>query len=67
MTFLDIVNEMRLRDALYMLLYDPSISVHDIAGKVGYHTERQLFRLIKGNLGMTPQQIRNQAGGNLEN
>lgn len=65
-TFLDIVNEMRLRDALYMLLYDPSVSVHDIAGKVGYHTERQLFRLIKGNLGMTPQQIRNQAGGNLE-
>lgn len=57
-TFLEVVNEMRLREALYMLLYEPAISVHDIAGKVGYKTERQLFRLIKGKLGVTPQQIR---------
>ncbi len=63
-TFLEVVNEMRLREALYMLLYEPSISVHDIAGKVGYKTERQLFRLIKGKLGVTPQQIRQgQAAG----
>lgn len=57
-TFLEVVNEMRLREALYMLLYEPSVSVRDIAGKVGYKTERQLFRLVKGKLGVTPQQIR---------
>lgn len=57
-TFLEVVNEMRLREALYMLLYEPSVPVHNIAGKVGYRTERQLFRLIKGKLGVTPQQIR---------
>lgn len=61
-TFLEIVNEMRLRDSLYLLLYEPSLSVQDIAGKVGYHTERQLFRLIRNQLGITPQQVRNQAG-----
>ena len=59
-TFLEIVNEMRLREALYLLIYEPSLSVHDIAGKVGYKTERQLFRLFKGRLEMTPQQVRHQ-------
>lgn len=58
-TFLEVVNEMRLKEAVYMLLYEPSIPVHDIAGKVGYKTERQLFRLIKNKVGVTPQQIRN--------
>lgn len=65
-TFLDVVNEMRLRDALYLLLYEPGIPVRDIAGKVGYRTERQLFRLIKGALGMTPQQVRNGTGSGME-
>lgn len=60
-TFMEVVNEIRLREALYMLLYEPALSVRDIAGKIGYHTERQLFRLIKGYLGMTPQQVRNQS------
>lgn len=58
-TFLEIVNEVRLREAIYMLLYEPAVSVLDIAGKVGYKTERQLYRLIKGKLGITPQQVRN--------
>lgn len=58
-TFLEIVNEMRLQQAIYMLLYEPSISVQDIAGKVGYKTERQLYRLIKNKLEITPQQLRN--------
>lgn len=42
-----------------MLLYEPSISVQDIAGKIGYKTERQLYRLIKNKLEITPQQLRN--------
>ena len=58
-TFLEIVNEMRLQQAIYMLLYEPSISVQDIAGKIGYKTERQLYRLIKNKLEITPQQLRN--------
>lgn len=58
-TFQGIVNEMRLRDALYLLLYEPSLPVGNIAERVGYHTERQLFRLIKNYLGITPQQVRN--------
>lgn len=57
-TFLEVVNEMRLREALYMLLYEPEHPIGDIAGKVGYKTERQLFRLIKNYLGITPQQVR---------
>lgn len=58
-TFLDIVNEMRLKDAVYLLLYEPGLSVQDISGRVGYHSERQLFRLFKKYLDMTPQQVRN--------
>ena len=58
-TFLDLVNEMRLKEALYLLLYDRNLPVRDVAGKVGYKTERQLFRLMKNKLGLTPQQLRN--------
>lgn len=61
-TFLEIVNEMRLRQAIYFLLYEPAVSVQDIAGKVGYKTERQLYRLVKSRIGVTPQQIRNEIG-----
>lgn len=61
-TFLEIVNEMRLRDVLYMLLYETEIPICDIAGKVGYKTERQLFRLVKSYLGLTPQQVRDGKG-----
>lgn len=57
-TFLELVNEMRLKEAIYLLIYSPSLPVRDIAGKVGYKTERQLFRLVKGHLGITPQQVR---------
>ena len=58
-TFLDLVNEMRLKETLYLLIYDKNLPVRDVAGRVGYKTERQLFRLIKGKIGLTPQQIRN--------
>ncbi|RKI93162.1 response regulator [Parablautia intestinalis] len=58
-TFLEIVNETRLREALYLLIYQPSLPIRDISLKVGYKTERQLFRLFKTKLGLTPLQIRN--------
>lgn len=61
-TFLEIVNEIRLKEAVYLLLYHPELSVKDVAGKVGYKTERQIFRLIKAKTGMTPQQIREKSG-----
>ncbi|HCD45974.1 MAG TPA: hypothetical protein DEQ64_20060, partial [Lachnoclostridium sp.] len=54
-----LVNEMRLKETLCLLLYDKNLPVRDVAGRVGYKTERQLFRLIKGKVGLTPQQIRN--------
>lgn len=58
-TFLEIVNEIRLREALYLLIYQPALPIRDVSIKVGYKTERQLFRLFKTKLGLTPLQIRN--------
>lgn len=58
-TFLELINEMRLRQALCLLLYEQGLTVGEIAAKVGYQTERQLFRLLKNKLDMTPQQVRN--------
>lgn len=57
-TFLDIINEMRLRESLYELFYRKDLSIHDIAANVGYKTDRQLFRLYRQIFGLTPQQIR---------
>lgn len=57
-TFLELVNEARLKEALSLLLYHPEMTVKEIAGKIGYRTERQLFRLLRNTTGMTPQQLR---------
>lgn len=59
--YLDLVNELRLKESLYLLLYREDLTVKEIAGQVGYLTERQLFRLYKKALSMTPQQVRDQA------
>lgn len=61
-TFLDYVNELRLRQAMATLIESPRTSVRDIAALVGYRSERQLFRLFNAQLGMTPQQFREQSG-----
>lgn len=58
-TFLDIVNEYRLREALFLLLYSPVLPIRDVGIRVGYATERQLFRLFHSTIGLTPQQVRN--------
>ncbi|MDO5376723.1 MAG: response regulator [Clostridia bacterium] len=60
-TFLELINEMRLQRAIYLLLYEPGLTVEEIAVQVGYQTERQLFRLLKNRLDMTPQQVRHTA------
>ena len=58
--YLDLVNELRLKESLYLLFYRPDLTVKEIAGQVGYLTERQLFRLFKKCLSMTPQQVRDK-------
>ena len=57
-TFLELVNEFRLQMALFLLLRERKLTVADIAVRVGYQTERQLFRLLKKKTGLTPQQLR---------
>lgn len=59
-TFLDYVNELRLRQAMASLIESPQATVKEISSLVGYHSERQLFRLFSAHLGMTPQQFRDQ-------
>lgn len=59
-TFLDYVNELRLRQAMTALMESPQATIKDISALVGYHSERQLFRLFSTHLGMTPQQFRDQ-------
>lgn len=59
--YMDLVNELRLKESLYLLLYRDDLTVKEIAGQVGYLTERQLFRLFKKTLSMTPLQIRDRA------
>lgn len=61
-TFLDYVNELRLYNAMKLLLEDSGRSVKEIAIMVGYRSERQVFRLFHTVLGITPQQFREQHG-----
>lgn len=58
--YMDLVNELRLKESLYLLFYRKDLTVKEIAGQVGYLTERQLFRLFKKTLSTTPQQLREQ-------
>lgn len=59
-TFLGYVNELRLRQAMTFLIESPQATIKDVSALVGYHSERQLFRLFSTHLGMTPQQFRDQ-------
>ena len=54
-TFLDYVNELRLQEALRLLITKPDISVSEVASRVGYHSNRQFFRLFKEKTGYTPR------------
>lgn len=57
-TFLDYVYQMRLKKAMKILIEEPSKKVKDIAIQVGYHSDRQFFRLFKNKLNMTPEHFR---------
>ena len=57
-TFLDYVNELRLRRAIFLLIDNPRLSIRSISSMVGYGSERQLYRLFKTAMNITPQQIR---------
>lgn len=59
-TFLDYVNELRLYQAMRILLESPKLPVRNVAPMVGYHSERQLYRLFNTLLNITPQQFRDQ-------
>lgn len=57
-TFLDYVNELRMQQAIYQLIAQPRVPIKNVSMMVGYGSERQLYRLFKQYLDMTPQQFR---------
>jgi two-component system, response regulator YesN len=57
-TFLDYVYELRLQKAMELLLTQRENTIQDIAKLVGYHSDRQFFRMFKSKLDMTPQSFR---------
>lgn len=57
-TFLEFVNQVRLRYAFRALISDAHRSVHRIALDLGYSSERQFFRVFKSKTGVTPTQLR---------
>lgn len=59
-TFLDYVYQMRLKKAIKILITEPSKKVKDIAAQVGYHSDRQFFRLFKSKLNITPEQFKKE-------
>lgn len=56
-TCLDFICALRLRRAVELLLDERRQTVSEIAVQVGYHSERQLFRIFKDKLNMTPTQL----------
>ncbi len=57
-TFLDYVYELRLQKSMELLLTRRENTIQDIAKSVGYHSDRQFFRMFKARLNMTPQSFR---------
>lgn len=57
-TFLDYVYELRLKCAMELLLTEQDKTIQDVAKMVGYHSDRQFFRLFRDRLNMPPQKFR---------
>lgn len=57
-TFLDYVYELRLKYAMELLLAEEGKTIQEIAKRVGYHSDRQFFRIFRDRLGMPPQKFR---------
>lgn len=56
-TCLDYICILRLQKSIELLLDDERLTVREIAAQVGYRSERQLFRIFKDKLSMTPTQL----------
>jgi len=63
-SFVEYLSEWRMKKAMELLLGDPSLRVDQIAYRVGYQTNRQLFRLFQKKLGISPISFREQWLGN---
>lgn len=61
-TFMEFVNEVRLRQAFRALLLAPRRSMQSISLDLGYASERQFFRVFKSMTGITPTQLREKHG-----
>ena len=57
-TFLNYVSVLRIKKSIKLLLTESDKTIREIAFQVGYRSERQLFRIFKTILNMTPQQFR---------
>jgi len=57
-TYLDYVQQWRLKRSIELLLSTDDCTIHDIALLVGYKSERQFFRVFKEHVGTTPQQFK---------
>jgi AraC-like DNA-binding protein len=51
----------KIRCSIYSLIYERTLSVRDIALRLGYSTDRQFFRAFGAVVGMTPNQFRKSA------
>ncbi len=56
-TYLDYICTLRLQKSVELLLDERKFTVSEIASQVGYRSERQLFRIFKDKLDMTPTQL----------
>ena len=59
LNYLDIV---RLKRASYFLVNDHKKTIIEIAKTIGYQTERQLYKMFKKKIGITPNQFRELYG-----
>ena len=57
-TYLDYIYKLRLKKSIEILLTEKKKTVKEISKIVGYHSERQFYRMFKSQINMTPQQFR---------
>ena len=59
-SFVSYLSDLRVWKAMELLLENPDMSVDQISYRVGYQTNRQLFRLFHKKLKMSPMSFRDQ-------
>lgn len=62
LSYLNYLDNVRLKKASDFLLNDHKKTIHDIANSIGYQTERQFFKMFKKKTGITPNQFRELYG-----